>query len=108
MNGRNYYQTIKKTKVALNVPYSKIADWMGITTGNLTACLAQGLNPTGSQWEMFKAGVQNHVGLKNLVRVWVEEKKFKLCKCGCNRLFMLGSPRSRKWFHRDTCGRRKK
>lgn len=104
LEGRNYWYSIMVTKRCLDVKFSTIAGWMGITTSNLTSMISQHLNPYPEQWEAFKEGVQNH---HTQVQVWIDETKVKTCACPCGRPFLLGSPVTRKWFDKNKCSKRK-
>ena len=87
IQGVNLCNSIREYKDALGLPYSTIADWMGITTSNLTSMISQGLNPYPEQWEAFKAGVKNHHILK---QVWINETKTAICAYRkCDESFIL-------------------
>jgi len=87
IKGINLCPTIREFKNALELPYSTIAGWMGITTSNLTSMVSQGLNPYPEQWEAFMAGVRNHHTKK---LEWIDEMKIASCAYRhCDETFIL-------------------
>ncbi len=108
LEGRNYWYSIMVTKRCLDVKFSTIADWMGITTSNLTSMISQHLNPYPEQWRAFKEGVKCHNEDTDLrILMGVDTHKIKDCACGCGKVFLLGSPCTRKWFDKNKCSKRR-
>lgn len=82
LKGGDYWFTIKKIKWMLDLPYSTIAGWMGITTSNLTSMISQCLNPYPEQWKAFSEGLRNY---RTQVQVWIDPSQTIVCRrAGCN------------------------
>ena len=57
LSDRNYTRAISGTKKSLDLTYTEIASWMGITPSNLRSMISQELNPTEEEWINFKKGL---------------------------------------------------
>jgi hypothetical protein len=62
MTGAKYWKRIKDAKNTHDLKWSQIAEWMGISAGNLRSMISHELNPTRQEWRFYLAGLNAHLG----------------------------------------------
>lgn len=91
LTGHPYYVVIFLVKSRLELKYETIANWMGITAGNLRAMISKSINPTLEEWLKFKTGLQRHLNRTQYhvsLTVPISDCHRCGCSCGCREPFV--------------------